>query len=126
MTANYPLMECLLSEVLGLSVGRWRWRSGHATSGVPKFTGTEPSGCSFWRIARVDARSTPSQRSLQLPDRQLHAQHRASRRSGAPELDQDASLMAKNGYIKMEEGCGHPSPAPAAGIVVYAPLGTRR
>ena len=29
-------------------------------AGVPNFTGTEPSGCSFWRLAQAGGRSTRS------------------------------------------------------------------
>ncbi len=42
--------------------------------GVPKFTGTEPSGCSFWKACggRAYLLHRP-QRSLQLRDWELHA-----------------------------------------------------
>lgn len=50
--ADYRGMEQRLSEILGL-----RRRPVAVTfrdtppEGVAKFAGTEPSGCSFWRIA---------------------------------------------------------------------------
>ena len=74
---DYGNIEQRLSETLGLP------RRPIAVTfrdtppmGVPKFTGTEPSGCSFWRLAaegRTFYTVHRPQRSLQLRDWELHA-----------------------------------------------------
>ena len=72
---DYRIIEQRLSRALGL-----QRRPVAVTfretppAGVPKFTGTEPSGCSFWRIAAGGRTfyTVPSDH-LQLRDRQLHA-----------------------------------------------------
>ena len=91
--------------------------------GVSKFTGTAPSGCSFWRLA-AEGRTfftVPSDHyncaigsythNIELPpDR-------------AKELEGTLGFMVDIGYVRMEEVPGIPRlPAPP-GAVVYAPLG---
>ena len=53
-------------------------------AGVEKLSGTQPSGCSFWRLAaaRTDLLHG-AVGSLQLSGRQLHAQHPAAERARA-------------------------------------------
>ncbi|MBZ5591209.1 MAG: DUF169 domain-containing protein [Acidobacteriia bacterium] len=90
--------------------------------GVPKFTGTVPSGCSFWRIA-AEGRTfytVPSDHfncpvggythNVPLPENR------------AAELEQTLGLMAGVGYIRMEDipGVFRLPSTPAA--VIYAPL----
>src|SRR4029450_5755199 len=49
---DYRGIEQRLSEVLGLSRRPVAVAFGETPPvGVSKFTGTEPSGCSFWRVA---------------------------------------------------------------------------
>jgi uncharacterized protein (DUF169 family) len=93
-----------------------------APAGVEQFTGTEPSGCSFWRLAAAGRTfyTVPSDHyncpigsythNIPLPPER------------ATELEQTLGLMAKIGYIRIEEaGIMQVPKAPAA--VVYAPLG---
>jgi uncharacterized protein (DUF169 family) len=89
---------------------------------VAKFEGSEPSSCSFWRIAAAgrtfytvasDHLNCPvggyTQNTLP-PDRM-------------PELQQTLNLMSDIGYIRMEEIPGvFQLPTPPK-VVVYAPLG---
>jgi uncharacterized protein (DUF169 family) len=90
--------------------------------GVSKFTGTEPSGCSFWRRAAggqtfytvpADHYNCPIgsyTHNIPLPpDR-------------ASELDHTLSLMAGIGYVKMKEVPGIPRLPRTPGVVIYAPL----
>src|SRR5213593_1363926 len=114
-------MERQLSEILGLQrrpvAVAFR---DTAPTGVAKFAGTEPSGCSFWRIAAGGRTfyTVPSDHyncpigsythNIALPPER------------APELDQTLSLMAQIGYIKMEEVPGIPRLAQAPGVVVFA------
>jgi uncharacterized protein (DUF169 family) len=91
-------------------------------SGVMKFTGVVPSGCSFWRLAAegqtfftvpADHYNCPIgsyTHNVPLPpDR-------------ASELESTLSLMAGIGYVRMEEVSGIPRLATTPGAIVYAPL----
>jgi len=121
---DYRIIEQRLSEVLGLQ-RRPVAVAFRATppAGVPKFTGTEPSGCSFWRIASGGRTfyTVPSDHfncpigsythNLPLPQER------------AQELEQTLSFMAGVGYIQMEEVPRIPRLPQPPGVVVYAPLG---
>ena len=91
-------------------------------AGLAKFSGREPSGCSFWRLA-AEGRSfytVPSDHyncpigsythNISLPPER------------AQELEQTLSFMAGIGYIKMEEVAGIPRLPETPGVVIYAPL----
>lgn len=92
-------------------------------AGVAKFSGTEPSGCSFWRLASAgktfytvpgDHYNCPigsHTHNIPLPPER------------AQELDQTLSLMIGAGYIKMEEVPGIPQLSKTPGVVIFAPLG---
>jgi uncharacterized protein (DUF169 family) len=121
---DYHIMELRLSEVLGLQRRPVAVAFGETPpAGVLKFTGTEPSGCSFWRIAAAGRAfyTVPTDHyncpigsythNLPLPPDRAH------------ELDQTLSFMAGVGYIKMEEVPAISRlPQPPA-VVIYAPLG---
>ncbi len=92
-------------------------------AGVPKFSGTVPSGCSFWRIASAGRTfyTAPSDHyncpigsythNIPLPkDREA-------------ELAETLGFMTGIGYIRMEEVAGIPHLQQTPGFVVYAPLG---
>lgn len=122
--ADFRGIEQGLSEVLGL-----RRRpvavafKEAAPAGIPRFTGSEPSGCSFWRIAAggrtfytvaSDHYNCPIgsyTHNLLLPDER------------ARELDETLSFMAGVGYIRMEEVAGIPRLPRPPGVVIYGPLG---
>ncbi len=93
-----------------------------APAGVAKFSGSEPSGCSFWRLAAAGRTfyTVPGDHyncaigsythNLALPD------------ARTSELDQTLSFMTGIGYLKMEEVPAIPRlPRPPA-VVIYAPL----
>src|SRR5262245_2198477 len=90
--------------------------------GVEKFTGSVPSGCSFWRLA-AEGRAfytVPSDHhncpvgsythNIPLPE------------GSQPDLTQTLSLMSDIGYIRMEEVPSIPRLAATPAIAVYAPL----
>lgn len=122
--ADYRIIERRLSELLSL-----QRRPVAVTfretppAGAPKFTGTEPSGCSFWRIAAGGRTfyTVPSDHyncpigsythNLPLPQ------------DRAQELDQTLAFMDGVGYIKMEEVPRIPRLPQPPGVVIYAPLG---
>jgi uncharacterized protein (DUF169 family) len=122
--ADYRIIEQRLAELLSLQ------RRPVAVAfretppaGVSKFTGTEPSGCSFWRIAAGGRTfyTVPSDHyncpigsythNLPLPQ------------DRAQELDQTLAFMAGVGYLKMQEVPRIPRLPQSPGVVIYAPLG---
>ena len=94
-----------------------------APAGVSPFAGSEPSGCSFWRLAEAgrtfytvaaDHHNCPIgsyTHAIPLPPQR------------ASELEQTLGFMGGLGYVRMEEVPGIPVLARTPGAVVYAPLG---
>ena len=90
---------------------------------VSAFAGTEPSGCSFWRLAEAgrifytvpaDHHNCPIgsyTHAITLPP------------SRASELEQTLGFMAGLGYVRREEVPAIPRLPRPPGAVVYAPLG---
>jgi len=92
-------------------------------AGVPKFAGTMPSGCSFWRLA-AEGRTfytVPSDHYNCPIGSYTHNIALPEERAG--ELTQTLSLMTSAGYIKMEEVPGIPRLPHTPGAAIYAPLG---
>ena len=86
-----------------------------APAGVARFSGSEPSGCSFWRLAR-DGRTfftVPSDHYNCAIGSHTHNLPLPPDRS--KELDQTLSLMTGIGYIRMEEVAGIPRLAKTPG-----------
>jgi uncharacterized protein (DUF169 family) len=93
-----------------------------APASVPKFQGTEPSGCSFWRLAAGGRTfyTVPSDHyncpigshthNITLPPERMQ------------ELAQTLSFIVGIGYLKMEEVPGIPRLPRTPGVVVYSPL----
>ena len=121
---DYRVIEGRLSEVLGL--GRRAVAIAFrdtAPAGVATFTGTQPSGCSFWRIA-AEGRTfytIPSDHYNCPIGSYTH--NLALPQDRTQELTQTLTLMAGIGYIKMEEVAGIPRLPQSPGVVIYAPLG---
>jgi uncharacterized protein (DUF169 family) len=92
-------------------------------AGVAAFAGTEPSGCSFWRLAAAGRAfyTVPSDHHNCAIGGYTHAIPLPADR--APELAQTLGLMAGLGYVRMEEVPGIPRLPRTPGAVVYAPLG---
>jgi uncharacterized protein (DUF169 family) len=92
-------------------------------AGVGKFTGVQPSGCSFWKLA-ADGRTfytVPSDHYNCPIGSYTHNIPLPADR--ASELDQTLGLMANIGYVRMEEVPGIPRLPKTPGAVVYSPLG---
>ena len=92
-------------------------------AGVARFGGTEPSGCSFWRLAAAGRvfYSVPADHHNCPIGSYTHGISLPSER--AAELEQALGLMSGLGYVRMEEVAGIPRLPHAPGVVVYAPLG---
>ena len=95
-----------------------------APQGVRKFSGTVPSGCTFWSLALTgDGFYTVPGDHLNCPiGSYTHAIDLPAAR--APELEQALSLMTSIGYVKMEEVPSIPRLSQSPAFIYYAPLGS--
>jgi len=92
-------------------------------AGVKQFSGSEPSGCSFWRLA-MEGRTffTVAADHYNCPvGAHTHNIPLPSERAG--ELPQVLQVMTGLAYLKAEEVPGIPRLSKTPGAVVYAPLG---
>ena len=90
---------------------------------VPTFTGTEPSGCSFWRLAaegRTIYTSPSDHFNCAVGSYTLNIPLSPER---AQETEQTLGLMFQVGYIRPEEVAGIPRLPATPAAIVYAPLG---
>jgi len=92
-------------------------------AGVPAFVGTQPSGCSFWRIAAEGKTfyTVPSDHYNCAIGSYTHAIPLPTER--AVELSQTLEFMTGIGYVRMEEVPSIPVLPKTPQAVVYAPLG---
>jgi uncharacterized protein (DUF169 family) len=92
-------------------------------TGITKFAGTVPSGCSFWRIAAEGATfyTVPSDHYNCAVGSHTHNIELPKER--AAETEQMISFMTQVHYIRMEEIPGFARLPKTPGVVVYAPLG---
>lgn len=89
---------------------------------VEKFEGSQPSSCSYWRLAAEGRKFyTVAADHLNCPVGAYT--HNTLTPERLPELQQTLGLMSSIGYIRMEEvpGVFHLDRAP--NVVAYAPLG---
>jgi len=91
--------------------------------GVAAFTGSEPSGCSFWRLAASGRvfYTVPGDHHNCPIGSHTHAIPLPAAR--AAELPDTLGFMAKIGYVRMEEVPAIPVLSRTPAVVVYAPLG---
>ncbi len=122
--ADYRNIEKRLMKSLGIERRPVAVKFQDSTpDGVKKFTGTQPAGCAFWRLAAegrtfytvpADHYNCPIgsyTHNIPLPPER------------AQDLEQTLSLMASIGYVRMEEVPGIPRLPQTPGVVIYAPLG---
>ncbi|HKS81006.1 MAG TPA: DUF169 domain-containing protein [Candidatus Acidoferrales bacterium] len=120
---DYREVEDSLKKSLGLRTRPVSVKfQDEAPAKVAKFQGTEPSGCSFWRLAAAGKTfyTVPSDHyncpigshthNIPMPQERLH------------ELAQTLSFVVGIGYLKMEEVPGIPRLPRTPGAAVYAPL----
>src|SRR5580658_3290650 len=94
-----------------------------APAGVKKFEGTEPSGCSFWRLA------AEGRVFYTVPENHFNCAVGAYTHNIAlspereKETEQTLKMMFDLGYVKPEEVPQIPRLAKAPAAIVYAPLG---
>lgn len=90
--------------------------------GIEKFEGTEPSGCSFWRLAAAGKvfYTVPQDHYNCAIGSYTHGISLPEER--AKELEQTLGLMAQIGYVKMEEVPDIPRLEKQPRAIQYAPL----
>jgi uncharacterized protein (DUF169 family) len=94
-----------------------------APAGVEKFHGTEPSGCSFWRLA------AEGRVFYTVPENHFNCAVGAYTHNIAlspereKETEQTLKMMFELGYVKPEEVPQIPRLSKAPAAIVYAPLG---
>jgi uncharacterized protein (DUF169 family) len=124
MSVNYQSLEEQLSSDLGLTRRPIAIAFRDAPPpGVSKFTGSVPSGCSFWRLASEGRTffTVPSDHYNCAIGSYTHNIPLPAER--ANELTDTLEFMASIGYVRMEEVPGIPVLPKTPGAVVYAPLG---
>ena len=93
-----------------------------APAGVAALTGTQPSGCSFWRLAASGRTfyTVPSDHYNCPVGSYTH--NIALPKEREAELSNTLSLMVNVGYIRMEEVPAIPRLATTPAVTIYAPL----
>jgi uncharacterized protein (DUF169 family) len=91
-------------------------------AGVPLFEGSQPSSCSFWRLA-AEGRSFSTVPTDHFNCPVGSYTHKTITPERMPELEQTLDLMAGIGYIRMEEIPGVFQLPATPKFIVYAPLG---
>ncbi len=121
---DYPTIEQSLTHTLGLTRRPVAVAFCDAPPpGVARFSGQEPSGCSFWRLAAAGRSfyTVPSDHANCAIGSHTHNISLPPER--ANELAQTLGFMTGIGYLRMEEVVGIPQLPRTPGAVVYAPLG---
>ena len=92
-------------------------------AGVAKFSGTEPAGCSFWRLAAAGQTfyTVPADHFNCAVGAYTHSIHLPIER--AREADATLGLMFDLGYVRPEEVLSIPRLPKEPEAVIYAPLG---
>jgi uncharacterized protein (DUF169 family) len=91
-------------------------------SGIPKFSGTEPAGCSFWRLA-AEGRAfytVPADHFNCAVGAYTHNVHLPPER--VQEVETTLGMMFNLGYVKPEEVPGIPRLSKEPAAIVFAPL----
>jgi uncharacterized protein (DUF169 family) len=94
-----------------------------APAGVAPLSGTQPSSCSFWRLAasgQVFYTVPPDHYNCPVGS---YTHNIALPKEREPELMNTLNVMINAGYLKMEEVPAIPRLAKTPAVTIYAPLG---
>jgi len=122
--ADYRILESQITEAIGLDRRPVAVTfAGEPPVGVRKFSGTEPAGCSFWRLAeRGDVFYTePGDHYNCAVGCFTHSIALPAER--ASEMDQTLAFMMQLGYIKPEDLSHITQLRETPRFITYAPLG---
>jgi uncharacterized protein (DUF169 family) len=122
--ADFALIETQVTSALGLNRRpvAIAFRES-APTGVAPLKGTQPSGCSFWRLASA------GQTFYTVPADHYncpigsYTHNIALPKEREPELMNTLALMVNASYLKMHEVPGIPRLPKTPAITIYAPLG---
>jgi uncharacterized protein (DUF169 family) len=121
---NYAEIEKTITGALGLTKRPVAIAFRDQTpAGVKTFTGSQPSGCSFWQLAaegQVFSTAPADHHNCPIGS---YTHNIPLPKEREQELPQTLGLMAEIGYIRMEEVGGIPQLAKTPAATVYAPLG---
>jgi uncharacterized protein (DUF169 family) len=122
---DYAQLEQQLTDVLNLSRRpvAIAFRDA-APSGVEALAGTQPSGCSFWRLAAAGRvfYTVPSDHYNCPVGSYTHNIPLPKEREA--ELAGTLTMMVNIGYLRMEEVPGIPRLPSTPAVTIYAPLGS--
>jgi uncharacterized protein (DUF169 family) len=122
--ADYRTLERQIAEAFGLKRRPVAVTfARYAPAGVRKFSGTEPAGCSFWRLAERGGvfYTEPGDHYNCAVGCFTHSMTLPAER--ASELDQTLAFMIELGYIKTEDLAHIAQLRETPHYVSYAPLG---
>jgi len=122
--SNFSGVETQLTNALGLTRRPVAIAFRESPpAGVAPLTGSQPSGCSFWRLAASGQvfYTVPSDHYNCPVGSYTH--HIALPKEREPELMNTLTLMANVGYLKMDEVPNIPRLAQTPAVTIYAPLG---
>jgi uncharacterized protein (DUF169 family) len=124
MTNDYRQLEQQLAQHLGTTRRPIAITfSAGVPAGIEKFSGTEPSGCSFWRLAGAGRvfYTVPGDHANCAIGAYTHAIPLPAGRT--EELEQTLAFMSGLGYVRLDEVPAIPRLSETPRAVVYAPLG---
>ena len=124
MTNDYRQLEQQLAQHLGTNRRPIAITfSAGVPAGIEKFSGTEPSGCSFWRLAGAGRvfYTVPGDHANCAIGAYTHAIPLPAGRT--EELEQTLAFMSGLGYVRLDEVPAIPRLSETPRAVVYAPLG---
>jgi uncharacterized protein (DUF169 family) len=96
---------------------------GEAPAKTEQFSGSEPAGCSFWRLAAEGRSFSTAPADHYNCPVGSYTHHIALPEDRAQELPSILGTMTSLGYLKMEEVPGIPVLPESPKNIVYAPLG---
>jgi uncharacterized protein (DUF169 family) len=121
---NFAAVETQLTTALGLTRRPVAIAFRESPpAGVAPLSGTQPSGCSFWRLAASGQvfYTVPSDHYNCPVGSYTHNIPLPKERE--PELMNTLTLMVNVGYLKMDEVPGIPRLPQTPAVTIYAPLG---
>lgn len=121
---NYRALEQQIASELGLTRRPVAITFADVPpNGVSKFTGSMPSGCSFWRLASDGQTFFTVQSDHYNCPIGSYTHNIPPPADRLNELDQTLRFMGDIGYLRMEDVPGIPVLPKTPTVVIYAPLG---
>lgn len=120
--ADFKKIEQQLTQSLGLKRRPIAVTFTEESAGVAKFEGSQPSGCSYWRLAAEGKSFYTEQSDHQNCVIGAHTHNVQLSEAKQKELGEKLGFMSEIGYIRMEEVARIPQVPFHPKKIVYAPL----